>query len=206
VDNGRFEDLNELRSYHSIGNYYAYVTHICGFKAQKHEGKITGLAASGEPKYETLLREFVDEEGGTLVNKGGVVFREAIRALEDRLPKGWEREDLAASIQSLFEDVVRRVVGHWREESGQSSIALAGGVRTVLERARSLSKEGRHALACHLVEAARHAAPNDASVHEARTSIYRAASAPQTSSMARNILHHAALASEKGQRDLASTP
>ena len=128
VKDGHLRYLHETSAFNSLGNYYAYITHICGFKAQKHEGKITGLAASGEPKYEALLREFVDEEGGTLVNKGGVVFREAIHALEDRLPKGWEREDLAASIQSLFEDVVRRVVGHWREESGQSSIALAGGV------------------------------------------------------------------------------
>jgi len=128
VRDGHLRYLHETSAFNSLGNYYAYVTHICGFKAQKHEGKITGLAASGEPRYEALLREFVDEEGGTLVNRGGVVFREAIRALEDRLPKGWQREDLAASIQSLFEDVVRRLVGHWRDESGQSSLAMAGGV------------------------------------------------------------------------------
>ena len=128
VRDGRFRYLHETSAYNSLGNYYAYITHICGFKAQKHEGKITGLAAYGEPRYDALLREFVDEEGGTLVNKGGVVFTEAIRVLEDRLPKGWKREDLAASIQSLFEDVVRRLVGHWRDASGHSSIALAGGV------------------------------------------------------------------------------
>jgi carbamoyltransferase len=125
---GHLSYLHETSAFNSLGNYYAYVTHICGFKAQKHEGKITGLAAAGEPRYEALLREFVDEEDGTLVNKSRLVFLEAIRGLEDRLPKGWKREDLAASIQSLFEDVVRRLVGHWRDESGHSSIAVAGGV------------------------------------------------------------------------------
>ena len=60
-------------------------------------------------------------------------------------------------------------------------------------------------MACHLVEAACHAEPHDAEVHEVRVRVYRAYSQAQTSSMARNILHHAALASEKGRRDLASS-
>jgi predicted NodU family carbamoyl transferase len=45
---------------------------MCGFKAHKHEGKITGLAAHGEPKYVPLLREFIEEEDGTFINRGGV--------------------------------------------------------------------------------------------------------------------------------------
>jgi alkyl sulfatase BDS1-like metallo-beta-lactamase superfamily hydrolase len=115
----------------------------------------------------------------------------------------------------LVRMVWRRYGGWWdgeydqllpapRAEQAAEWMALAGGVRTVLERARSLSTEGRHALACHLVEAARHAAPTDAAVHATRADVYRAASAAQTSSMARNILHHAALASGQGRRDLAS--
>jgi len=42
-------------------------------------------------------------------------------------------------------------------------------------------------------------------VHALRAQLYRANSQAQTSSMARNILNHAALASEKGRRDLASS-
>ena len=38
-------------SFDSIGNYYAYVTHLCGYRASIHEGKITGLSAHGEPIY-----------------------------------------------------------------------------------------------------------------------------------------------------------
>ncbi len=40
--------------------------------------------------------------------------------------------------------------------------------------------------------------------HEARAAIYRANADSQPSSMARNILNHAALASDRGRRDLAS--
>lgn len=34
----------------SIGLAYAYATERCGFKRNRHEGKLTGLAAFGEPK------------------------------------------------------------------------------------------------------------------------------------------------------------
>ena len=128
VRDGRFEYLHETSAYNSLGNYYAYVTHICGFKAMKHEGKITGLAAYGEPKYEALLRQFIDEQNGTLVNRGRVAFFTAIQALERRLPAGWTREDLAASIQRVFEDVTTRYVGHWARKTGLTNVALAGGV------------------------------------------------------------------------------
>ncbi len=125
---GELRKLHETSAFHSLGNYYAYVTHMCGFRAMRHEGKITGLAAHGEPRYVELLSRFIDEAGGTLVNRGGAVFRHAIRRLEARLPAGWTREDLAASIQRHFEELVRRYVGHWLRRTGARQVALAGGV------------------------------------------------------------------------------
>jgi carbamoyltransferase len=125
---GRLECLHETSAFNSLGNYYAYVTHMCGFKAMRHEGKITGLAAHGDPRYVPILRDFINEEGGTLVNRGGAVFGRAIERLEARLPADWVREDLAASIQRHFEDVVCRYVGHWARKTGMRNVALAGGV------------------------------------------------------------------------------
>jgi alkyl sulfatase BDS1-like metallo-beta-lactamase superfamily hydrolase len=92
-----------------------------------------------------------------------------------------------------------------KPEQAAEWIALAGGVKPVLDRARAIAVEGRHDLACHLAEVARHAAPDEPAVHEVRAAAYRANSKAQSSSMARHILNHAALASEKGRRDLAST-
>jgi carbamoyltransferase len=127
---GEFEYLHEISAYNSLGNFYAYVTHVCGFKAQKHEGKITGLAAYGEPRYLPLLKDMInlDSLHRSTENRSGLVFREAIRELERRLPEGWKREDLAASIQKQFEYVVRELVSHWAKQSGQTSVAAAGGV------------------------------------------------------------------------------
>lgn len=128
VRNGRWEYLHEVSAYNSLGNYYAYATHLCGFKAMKHEGKVTGLAAHGEPKYMSLLAEFIDERNGTLINRAGVAHLGAVRALERRLPRGWTREDLAASIQRHTEELVRRYVRHWARVTGLRIVAMAGGV------------------------------------------------------------------------------
>jgi carbamoyltransferase len=128
VRNGKFEQLHSVSAFNSLGNYYGYITHICGFKALKHEGKITGLAAYGEPQYLPLLQKFIDEENGTFINKGGVVFQRAVNEITNRLPKDWKREDLAASIQRHFEDLVRRYIQYWVKKTGLGDVALAGGV------------------------------------------------------------------------------
>ena len=74
----------------------------------------------------------------------------------------------------------------------------------MLARARELAAAGDHRLACHLVEFAVLADPASAEAHEVRAEVYAARSAEQESSMARNILGHAAHASRAGKRDLAS--
>lgn len=125
---GELTYLKEYSAFNSLGNYYAYVTHLCGYQPHKHEGKITGLAAHGEPRYQGLLREFVDEHDGELVNHAGLVFGHAIDELRRRLPPDWTKEDLAASIQVHFEDVVVRIVSHWLQKTGHENVALAGGV------------------------------------------------------------------------------
>jgi alkyl sulfatase BDS1-like metallo-beta-lactamase superfamily hydrolase len=81
-------------------------------------------------------------------------------------------------------------------------VALAGGVDNVLARVRALLDESKLQLACHLVEYAIMADPS-AKVHELRREVYEERSKRESSSMARNILNHAALASAKEKRDLA---
>ena len=54
--------LTKIKEYdfiNSIGHFYSAITIACGFKAIKHEGKITGLAAHGKIK-KKLLKSFKD--------------------------------------------------------------------------------------------------------------------------------------------------
>jgi alkyl sulfatase BDS1-like metallo-beta-lactamase superfamily hydrolase len=90
-----------------------------------------------------------------------------------------------------------------RSEQAREWVALAGGLGRVLDRAATLAADGNVRLACHLIEFAVLAEPDSAEVHKLRQSIYEARSREQVSSMARNILNHAALASAEGKRDLA---
>ncbi len=127
-EDSRLSVLHGVPAFHSLGNWYSYITHLCGFQAHRHEGKITGLAARGEPRYLDLLHEFVGRDGGTFVNRSGLVFREAIAELDRRLPDGWTLPDLAASVQTLFEREICGFVRYWARETGQRDLALAGGV------------------------------------------------------------------------------
>ena len=125
---GAFRLLHKVDSYDSIGNYYAYVTHLCGFQAHKHEGKITGLAAYGNTRYVDILNNFIRYESGDIKNLGACFDRSAIRKLEDVLGENFSHEDLACSIQYHLEDVATQFIDHWVRASGISDIALAGGV------------------------------------------------------------------------------
>jgi carbamoyltransferase len=128
VKGGEFRKLWSVDSFNSLGNYYGYITHICGFKAHKHEGKITGLAAYGTPLYADLLRQFITYDGASTVNRGQVFYWAAVKAIQKALPAHYKKEDLAASIQKVLEDVGCEYIHHWVEKSGCADLALAGGV------------------------------------------------------------------------------
>src|SRR5918996_2320152 len=124
VKNGQFRKLWNVDSFNSLGNYYGYITHICGFKAHKHEGKITGLAAYGDPIYADILKRFITYEAGNIVNKGQVFYWAAVKAIERALPTSYRREDLAASMQQVLEDVGCAYIQHWMEKTGCPDLAL----------------------------------------------------------------------------------
>jgi carbamoyltransferase len=128
VRGGAFRKLATADSYDSLGNYYAYATALCGFKAKRHEGKITGLAAHGSPRYRELFDSLIGCEDGHLVNRGRVLFGRALETIRARLPDGWQMQDLAATIQVVAERVATEYVRHWVRASGRRQVALAGGL------------------------------------------------------------------------------
>lgn len=128
VRDGDFRILHTIDSFDSVGNYYSYVTHLCGFTAQRHEGKITGLAAYGKPTYLDILRKFITYEDGSTVNKGLVFYWAAVRAMTNALPDPFSKEDLASSMQEILEEVACEYVRHWVGRAGCPHVALAGGI------------------------------------------------------------------------------
>lgn len=128
-ESGRLRQIASVDSYNSLGNFYSYVTALCGFKAEKHEGKVTGLAALGEPLYIDILREFIRyEEPGQIRYTVPMYHESALEKITKRLPEGFDRTHLAASVQMLLEEVGLAFIRYWLRQTGIRNIAVAGGV------------------------------------------------------------------------------
>jgi carbamoyltransferase len=126
--NNKHKKFNEVSSFNSPSSFYSYVTQICGFKAGKHEGKITGLAAYGEPNYLKLFKELILYKDGKFKNIGGVFFQSALKSIKNALPPDYKKEDLAATIQHYLEEMVVEYTKYWLEKTGGRNAVLAGGV------------------------------------------------------------------------------
>ncbi len=128
VTGGKFTHLHSIASFDSLGNYYGYVTHLCGFKMGKHEGKITGLAAYGNDVYRDVLDRFITYRDGTMVNVGDAFRGAAVQKMRKALPKDFSKKDLSATIQNMSEEMCARYVAHWLKKTGKTKVVLAGGV------------------------------------------------------------------------------
>ena len=121
-------EIAKVGSFHSLGAFYSYITQICGFKAGRHEGKITGLAAHGKPVHVDLLEALLTYRKGTFVNVGNIFFHSALEELAKRLPPDWNKADLSASIQQHAERLAVEFTRYWLARTGHPHVALAGGV------------------------------------------------------------------------------
>lgn len=128
VASGKFDEIAEISSFDSLGTFYSYVTQLCGFKAGRHEGKITGMAAHGEPRYIPQLQKILIQQNGHLKNVGNVFFYSALDELERLLPEDFSHRDLAASVQTYTEEMVVSLATQWLERTGFYNVALAGGL------------------------------------------------------------------------------
>lgn len=145
VGNGnRLEVRKEIHFPHSLGLLYSAFTYYTGFKVNSGEYKVMGLAPYGEPRYAQLIRDHlieVKEDGSFHLNldffdycTGLTMTNERFHALFGGPPRRSEstltqREmDLAASIQTVTEEVFLKLGAGARRSTGERNLCLAGGV------------------------------------------------------------------------------
>jgi carbamoyltransferase len=124
---GGDENLNLPMKVNSVGLLYNMFTEALGFIVNRHEGKLTGLSAFGEPKAgDELIAHFtVDERGEAATDYPHyTAMRDHAFAICRRL----SREDAAASVQTATEHVICRAIETLVRNSGLTSLALGGGV------------------------------------------------------------------------------
>lgn len=128
----------EIPHYQSPGTMYSSITYDLGFRRHKHEGKITGLAAYGNPdvkrlglenlmSYDTKKHRFISKSVAKH-HKDLISKSEYFYPLLQKFPK----EDLAAVCQQIFEDEVLKFIADVHDiakakGSNLTKICLAGG-------------------------------------------------------------------------------
>ena len=112
---------------HSLGNLYGFFTQALGFLMDRHEGKLTGLSAFGEAKAaDEIKQHFRVKENGEI--SADFPSHDAMRNFAFEVARGLSREDAAASVQLVLEQLICDAVEKLLRISGTSSLAVAGGV------------------------------------------------------------------------------
>lgn len=122
---------------HSLGNLYGFFTQALGFLMDRHEGKLTGLSAFGEAKAaDEIKRHFRVEENGEI--SADFPSHDAMRNFVFDVARRLSREDAAASVQSVLEELICDAVEKLLRVTGTRSLAVAGGVFANVRLNRSL--------------------------------------------------------------------
>ena len=137
--------VKEIHFPHSLGLLYSAFAYYTGFRVNSGEYKVMGLAPYGEPKYkDIILDKLIDLKqdgsfrldqsyfnyatGLTMVNqKFANLFGEPIRKPDtDRLTQF--HMDIAASVQTVIEEVVLKMTRALAKEYNIPNLCMAGGV------------------------------------------------------------------------------
>ena len=123
-EGNRITRLHKTEYPHSLGTFYESVTSSLGFKPSRHEGKIVGLAAYGDPDVlaEVVLSRFRQEPGAfRILESNNIYFSRHLASLFPKI-------DVAAAYQRALEVVATAYVRHYVEKTGITTIVAAGGV------------------------------------------------------------------------------
>lgn len=127
---------------HSLGAYYAAISQFLGFKPNSGEGKAMGLASYGQPVYADDFRKMLKltSDGFELdlsyfnffVERPLRYSQKMVDLLgEPRVPESEitkRHEDLAASMQEVFEEAILHLARLAREKTGAAVLCMSGGV------------------------------------------------------------------------------
>jgi carbamoyltransferase len=140
----QIELTHEIRFPHSLGLLYSAFTYYTGFRVNSGEYKIMGLAPYGTPKFKELILEKLIklyDDGSFEMNMEYFNYCQGLTMTNSRFHKLFgasprpadsevtQREmDLAASVQSVTEEVMLRCARHVRDQTKMKNLVLAGGV------------------------------------------------------------------------------
>lgn len=143
-NDNRIELFDQIEFPHSLGLLYSAFTTYCGFRINSGEAKLMGLAPYGKPRYSDRIREKlidIKPDGSFRLDlnyfnfhKGLTMTSKRFHQLFEGPPRHPETEirqremDLAASIQSVIEEILLKMVNHLHHKTGLENLCVAGGL------------------------------------------------------------------------------
>ncbi len=119
--------LRAKRRVDSLGLLYGMATEALGFRPNRHEGKLTGLAGYGKARIaDAIAGHFTVGADGRIDSDFATLA--AMRTRLRELIAGHAPEDVAASVQEALERVMLASVKRLLDRHGVRRLALAGGV------------------------------------------------------------------------------
>ena len=130
------KELDFLTSFDSLGFLYAQVTKFLGFTPHKHEGKVTGLAAFGNPdKTTSIFNKMVSWNNffGHWNTNLNIYSPHNVNNLESfkKALSPFKKEDIAAGVQKHCEELIVKYINFWIKKLKKKTpvnICLAGGL------------------------------------------------------------------------------
>jgi carbamoyltransferase len=138
------ESIREIHFPHSLGLLYSAFTYYIGFKVNSGEYKVMGLAPYGTPRYAALILDTlidVKPDGSFRLDLDYFDYHTGLRMTNARFARLFGRAprqpdepleqfhmDIAASIQAVTDEVMRRLTRALAAEFGLPNLCLAGGV------------------------------------------------------------------------------
>jgi carbamoyltransferase len=111
----------------SLAQLYAVTTEVLGFKANRHEGKVTGLSAMGQPVRYAQIASQYRVDGNSRIHSNFKHLR-SVYSFVRRMADGIHREDMAASVQKVVEDLMLMSVRRLLERFPAKRLGVSGGL------------------------------------------------------------------------------
>jgi carbamoyltransferase len=130
----------------SLGYFYGRITGLLGFKPMRHEGKITGLAAYGDPtKALYLMEDMIEVTNGSLIANLGDYYKPFFAPYSEKLineVSKFSREDIAAAAQLHLENCLCRLLDFHLShlDISKTNLMLAGGIFGNVKATEALKK------------------------------------------------------------------
>ncbi len=131
AENRKLHEITKTQTIDSLGYFYGSITKLLGFKPHRHEGKVLGLAAFGNPnKAYPFISKMISYDKLNKCFKGnfekGIYISKFYNPNLKFLLKKFLPKDIAAAAQKRIEEVIIEFLND-NLPSG-SKLALAGGV------------------------------------------------------------------------------